>query len=514
MERVVSAFGLFVMIALAWSMSSHRWRVNWRLVAMGLLLQFAFAWLTLRTEPGRMTFDALGVLFSKILDFVDAGSVFVFGKSFQSFYFAFKVLPTIIFFSSLMSVLYYMGLMQRMVQAMAFVMQRTMRTSGAESLSAAANIFVGQTEAPLVIRPYIARMTNSELMAIMVGGFSTIAGGVLAAYVGMGIDAGHLMTASIISAPAGLLIAKVLQPEVDQPDTLGSAETKLPQSNSNVIEAAAEGEVRRTEIGAQRRGDADCVLGFDRDARLDVDFVGTILFRTKVVARGVAGLSLFTAGLADWRAAAGLCARRRVAGHSHGGQRIHRLRAAFRMDQASRSRRDIKRTVASVADLCLVRLRELRFHRNSNWWYRCVGSGTAQRSRSAGFASDAGWHVGLPHDRVCRRDAAVSGEGMSRVIALEEHPQGVIVPVKAQPRARRIGLAGQLAGVLKVQVAQASEDGKATDAVLKLLADVLNVKRPQVKLLSGASSRQKRFLVTDLSLADVSTRLRLKLETV
>ena len=241
MERVVSAFGLFVMIALAWSMSSHRWRVNWRLVAMGLLLQFAFAWLTLRTEPGRMTFDALGVLFSKILDFVDAGSVFVFGKSFQSFYFAFKVLPTIIFFSSLMSVLYYMGLMQRMVQAMAFVMQRTMRTSGAESLSAAANIFVGQTEAPLVIRPYIARMTNSELMAIMVGGFSTIAGGVLAAYVGMGIDAGHLMTASIISAPAGLLIAKVLQPEVDQPDTLGSAETKLPQSNSNVIEAAAEG---------------------------------------------------------------------------------------------------------------------------------------------------------------------------------------------------------------------------------------------------------------------------------
>lgn len=242
MERVVSAFGLFVMIALAWSMSSHRWRVNWRLVAMGLLLQFAFAWLTLRTEPGRMTFDALGVLFSKILDFVDAGSVFVFGKSFQSFYFAFKVLPTIIFFSSLMSVLYYMGLMQRMVQAMAFVMQRTMRTSGAESLSAAANIFVGQTEAPLVIRPYIARMTNSELMAIMVGGFSTIAGGVLAAYVGMGIDAGHLMTASIISAPAGLLIAKVLQPEVDQPDTLGSAETKLPQSNSNVIEAAAEGE--------------------------------------------------------------------------------------------------------------------------------------------------------------------------------------------------------------------------------------------------------------------------------
>lgn len=241
MERVVSAFGLFVMIVLAWSMSAHRWRVNWRLVSMGLLLQFAFAWLTLKTEPGRQTFDFLGAMFSKVLDFVDAGAMFVFGPNFKDNYFAFKVLPTIIFFSSLMSVLYYLGVMQRIVQVMAWVMRRTMRTSGAESLSAAANIFVGQTEAPLVIRPYVARMTNSELMAIMVGGFATIAGGVLAAYVGMGIDAGHLMTASIISAPAGLLIAKVLQPEVDQPETLGHAETQLPQTNTNVIEAAADG---------------------------------------------------------------------------------------------------------------------------------------------------------------------------------------------------------------------------------------------------------------------------------
>ena len=241
MERYISAFGLFVMIGLAWLMSAHRRRVNWQLVAMGLLLQFGFAWLTLKTEPGRLTFDALGELFSKVLDFVDAGASFVFGKEFRNYYFAFRVLPTIIFFSSLMSVLYHLGVMQRIVKLMSWVMQRTMRTSGAESLSAAANIFVGQTEAPLVIRPYVARMTNSELMAIMVGGFATIAGGVMAAYVGMGIDAGHLMTASIISAPAGLLIAKVLQPEVDQPDTLGQVDAELPQTNSNVIEAAAEG---------------------------------------------------------------------------------------------------------------------------------------------------------------------------------------------------------------------------------------------------------------------------------
>lgn len=241
MERYISAFGLFVMIGLAWLMSANRRRVNWRLVATGLLLQFGFAWLTLKTEPGRLTFDALGELFSKVLDFVDAGASFVFGKDFRNYYFAFRVLPTIIFFSSLMSVLYHLGVMQRIVKLMSWVMQRTMRTSGAESLSAAANIFVGQTEAPLVIRPYVARMTNSELMAIMVGGFATIAGGVMAAYVGMGIDAGHLMTASIISAPAGLLIAKVMQPEVDQPDTLGQVAAELPQTNSNVIEAAAEG---------------------------------------------------------------------------------------------------------------------------------------------------------------------------------------------------------------------------------------------------------------------------------
>lgn len=241
MERGISGLGLFVMIGLAWLMSAHRWRVNWRLVLMGLLLQFGFAWLTLKTEPGRITFEALGLLFSRVLDFVDAGASFVFGKNFANYYFAFRVLPTIIFFSSLMSVLYHLGVMQRIVQVMAWMMQRTMRTSGAESLSAAANIFVGQTEAPLVIRPYVARMTNSELMAIMVGGFATIAGGVMAAYVGMGIDPAHLMTASIISAPAGLLIAKVLQPEVDHPATLGHAESQLPQTHSNVIEAAADG---------------------------------------------------------------------------------------------------------------------------------------------------------------------------------------------------------------------------------------------------------------------------------
>ena len=241
MERVVSAFGLFVMIALAWSMSSDRRRFPWRVVVIGMVLQFTFALLTLRTEPGRLLFDKLGQLFTKLLEYVDIGSKFVFGDEYAHHYFAFRVLPTIIFFSSLMSVLYYLGVMQRIVQVMAWVMQRTMKTSGAESLSTAANIFVGQTEAPLVVKPYVARMTNSELMAVMIGGFATIAGGVLALYVGMGIDAGHLMTASVIAAPATLVIAKIMQPEVDQPETAGVSAKSLPMTNANLIDAAAEG---------------------------------------------------------------------------------------------------------------------------------------------------------------------------------------------------------------------------------------------------------------------------------
>lgn len=155
--------------------------------------------------------------------------------------FAFGVLPTIIFFSSLMSMLYYLGIMQKIVSLFAWIMQRTLGTSGAETLSAAANVFVGQTEAPLVIRPYVSKMTQSELMAVMVGGFATIAGGVLAAYVSFGIDAGHLITASVISAPAALLIAKVMQPETEHSVTMGKVELHVQDKESNLIEAAASG---------------------------------------------------------------------------------------------------------------------------------------------------------------------------------------------------------------------------------------------------------------------------------
>jgi len=254
--RLISLFGLLAMILLAWLMSSHRWKINFRVVLGGLALQFGLALLILKTAPGQDAFETAAAFFNHMLDYVEAGSGFLFGvnplesdpveeghpRAFPLLRtFAFGVLPTIIFFSSLMSVLYYLGIMQWVVKIMAIAMQRVLKLSGAESLSAAANVFVGHTEAPLVIRPYIADMTRSELNAVMVGGFATISGGLLAAYAGMGIDVGHLLTASVISAPAALLIAKILEPETAEPKTMGKVEVAIERRGVNVIEAAAIG---------------------------------------------------------------------------------------------------------------------------------------------------------------------------------------------------------------------------------------------------------------------------------
>ena len=234
-------------------MSSSRSKVSWRLVASGIALQFFLAAIILWTTPGRYVFESMGMFINTILGFVEDGAGFV--LNLQQFpsdppmpprqallrTFAFGVLPTVIFFSSLMSILYYLGIMQWVVIAMAKGMQKTLGTSGAESLAAAANVFVGHTEAPLVVKPFISGMTRSELNALMVGGFATITGGLLAVFVGMGIDAVHLLTASVISAPAALVIAKVLQPETEIPETLGCVEIRLEEQSVNVIDAAAKG---------------------------------------------------------------------------------------------------------------------------------------------------------------------------------------------------------------------------------------------------------------------------------
>ena len=241
MPQLTSLLGLATMIALAWLMSSHKSKFPWRIVVAGLFLQFAFAVVILKTKAGIALFEQVDRIFVGLLNSVDEGAAFMFGDNFTEHFFAFRVLPTIIFFSAFMSIFYYFGIIQRVVGLLAIVMQKTLGTSGAETLSAAANIFVGQTEAPLVIRPYISSMTRSELNAVMVGGFATMAGGVLGALSAMGINAGHLLSASVISAPGALLLAKVMQPEVDTPKTSGHVSIDVDDSSVNVLEAVAKG---------------------------------------------------------------------------------------------------------------------------------------------------------------------------------------------------------------------------------------------------------------------------------
>lgn len=246
--------GLTTLLAIAWLASDNRRAVNWRLIGTGLLLQLVLALFVLLTPFGAAIFDALGRGFVQVISFTRAGSEFIFGDFMDTskfgFVFAVQVLPTIIFFSALMSVLYHLGLMQKIVQGMAWAMTKVMPVSGAETLSVSANVFVGQTEAPLVVRPYIVGMTKSELMTLMVGGMATIAGGVMAAYIGLlgGGDparevyyAKHLISASIMAAPAALIVAKLLVPEVEKPLTLGSVRVHDERSAHNVIEAAAVG---------------------------------------------------------------------------------------------------------------------------------------------------------------------------------------------------------------------------------------------------------------------------------
>ena len=247
-------FGLAVLVGIAWLFSNNKKAVDWRLVITGVTLQIAFAALVLLVPGGRDVFDALGRGFVKILGFVNAGSNFIFGSLMDTtkygFIFAFQVLPTIIFFAALMGVLYHLGVMQLVVRGMAWAITKLMRVSGAETTSVCASVFIGQTEAPLTVRPYISKMTESELITMMIGGMAHIAGGVLAAYVGMlgGGDpeqqafyAKHLLAASIMAAPATLVVAKLLIPETGEPLTRGTVKMEVEKTSSNVIDAAAAG---------------------------------------------------------------------------------------------------------------------------------------------------------------------------------------------------------------------------------------------------------------------------------
>ncbi|XP_028414649.1 solute carrier family 28 member 3-like isoform X2 [Dendronephthya gigantea] len=240
--RFLSVLGLFIYIFIGYLFSKYRSKIVWRPVIWGLALQFIFGLLILRTGVGRDIFKILGDQINIFLDYSDAGAKFVFGDAFKVHFFAFKVLPVIVFFSSAISVLYYLRIMPLVIKKIAWLMHVTMKTSGSESLSAAGNIFVGQTEAPLLVRPFLSTMTMSELHAIMTGGFATIAGGVLAAYISFGVNPSHLLSASVMSAPAALAISKLMYPETEDSDTRSSDDIDIPKMKEvNVIEAAANG---------------------------------------------------------------------------------------------------------------------------------------------------------------------------------------------------------------------------------------------------------------------------------
>jgi CNT family concentrative nucleoside transporter len=269
MLRLISVAGFFVLLGIAWLLSNNKKHIDFKIVLWGVFFQVVLAFIILKTGVGRLIFgfarDAVRIL----LGFTDQGASFLFGNLYRGddfvvrnlggqgpfqiwnaqsgafvdigASFAMHVLPTIIFFSALMSILYHLGLMQKLVEGIAWVMSKFMGVSGAESLSVTSNIFVGQTEAPLVIRPYISKMTMSELMAVMTGGFATVAGGVMAAYVRFGVDAGHLLAASVMSAPAAIVIAKIIFPETGVPETRGQVKLEAEKTTINVVDAAATG---------------------------------------------------------------------------------------------------------------------------------------------------------------------------------------------------------------------------------------------------------------------------------
>ncbi|MCH7496683.1 MAG: NupC/NupG family nucleoside CNT transporter [Candidatus Marinimicrobia bacterium] len=260
MGRFTGIIGMFVLLGLALAMSNNRKAINLRLVGWGLGLQLIFALFILKSPIGQPFFSLVDKLIRQLLAYSDAGSDFLF-KSFSGgvveaplLNFAFRVLPTIIFFSSLMALMYHLGIMQRAIKGIARIMQRTMGTSGAETLSVSANIFVGQTEAPLMVRPFIEGMTRSELTAVMVGGYATVAGGVMAIYVKMLPDvpgiAGHLMAASIMSAPAALVMAKIIYPETEKPQTLGELKISVKKVDDNAMEALARGATDGLKLAA------------------------------------------------------------------------------------------------------------------------------------------------------------------------------------------------------------------------------------------------------------------------
>ena len=261
MEQYTGILGVIILLGIAYLMSNNRSLIDKNIIFWGLGLQISFAFIILKTPLGKSLFSYLNIIIVKLISFADAGSDFLFtsfipdiGYHVALVNFAFRALPVIIFFSSLIAVTYYFGIIQFIIKRISFIMEKTMKTSGAETLSVSANIFVGQTEAPILIRPFIASMTKSELMAVMVGGFATVAGSVMALYVSWLNNipniAGHLLTASVMSAPAALMIAKIIYPETESPKTISSKSIIMKTKDTNAMDAIGRGATDGIKLAA------------------------------------------------------------------------------------------------------------------------------------------------------------------------------------------------------------------------------------------------------------------------
>jgi len=261
MENYTGILGIIVLLGIAFLLSNNKTSINKNIIFWGLGLQISFAIIILKTSFGKALFFYFNILIVKLISFADAGSDFLFtsfipevGYDQALINFAFRALPVIIFFSSLIAATYHLGVIQIIIKNIAKVMEKTMKTSGAETLSISANIFVGQTEAPILIRPYISKMTNSELMTVMVGGFSTVAGSVMALYVtwlnNIPEIAGHLLAASVMSAPAALMVAKIIYPETKSYQIINSNNIKLKSQDNNLVDAIGRGATDGLKLAA------------------------------------------------------------------------------------------------------------------------------------------------------------------------------------------------------------------------------------------------------------------------
>ena len=261
MESYTGILGIIVLLGIAFLLSNNKTLINKNIIFWGLGLQISFAIIILKTSFGKAVFFYFNVLIMKLISFADAGSDFLFtsfipevGYDQALINFAFRALPVIIFFSSLIAATYHLGIIQIIIKNIAKIMEKTMKTSGAETLSISANIFVGQTEAPILIRPYISKMTNSELMTVMVGGFSTVAGSVMALYVtwlnNIPEIAGHLLAASVMSAPAALMVAKIIYPETKSYQIINSNSIKLKSQDNNLVDAIGRGATDGLKLAA------------------------------------------------------------------------------------------------------------------------------------------------------------------------------------------------------------------------------------------------------------------------